>query len=194
MKRLVIDIATKRIIYFTENVNEPLVEVKKCIIYDYLGEWPEECRLENCWNFRLEGDKIIDTSPKEKEKTTDLLKHNRDQAISFLIDRVDYYRSNILSKCIGGDIVRALKLKDNSFVEQLSRAKGISFEEYKKEIQQKEIEQTEKLKNTEINREFYLARLNKAMTNNELFDIRDEFSNKDLTVLQDYDLGFDVEI
>jgi hypothetical protein len=79
-------------------------------------------------------------------------------------------------------------------VEQLSRAKGISFEEYKKEIEQKEIEQTEKLKNTEINREFYLARLNKAMTNNELFDIRDEFSNKDLTVLQDYDLGFDVEI
>ena len=48
--------------------------------------------------------------------------------------------------------------------------------------------------NTEINREFYLARLNKALTSQELISIRDEFANKDLTVLQDYDFEFGAEI
>jgi transketolase len=194
MKRLVIDIATKRIIYFTENINEQLVEVEKTIIYDYIGEWPEECRLENCWNFRLEGDKIVDTSPVKKEEPKNLIEHNREQAINFLIDKINRNRNNLFSKCIGGDIVRALKLNNDVFVEQLARAKNISTTQYKKEMEQVTKEQQEKLMNTEINREFYLARLNNALTSEEILDIRDEFANKDLTVLQDYDFEFGAEI
>jgi transketolase len=194
MKRLVIDIATKRIIYFTENINEQLVEVEKTIIYDYIGEWPEECRLENCWNFRLEGDKIVDTSPVKKEEPKNLIEHNREQAINFLIDKINRNRNNLFSKCIGGDIVRALKLNNDVFVEQLARAKNISTTQYKKEMEQVTKEQQEKLMNTEINREFYLARLNNALTSKEILDIRDEFANKDLTVLQDYDFEFGAEI
>lgn len=194
MKKLVIDIATKRIIYFTENVNEHLVEVEKTIIYNYIGEWPEECRLENCWNFRLEGDKIIDTSPVKKEEPKNLIEHNREQAINFLIDKVNRNRNNLFSKCIGGDIIRSIKLKNNNFVEQLAKAKNISYNEYKKEIDQRKKEQDEKLMNTEINKEFYLARLNNALTSEEILDIRDEFANKDLTVLQDYDFEFGAEI
>ena len=131
MKRLVIDIATKRIIYFTENVNEHLVEVEKTIIYDYIGEWPEECRLENCWNFRLEGNKIVDTSPVKKEESKELIEHNRKQAINFLIDKINRNRNTLFSKCVGGDIIRLRMFKIKDVGEQLAKAKYICYKEYK---------------------------------------------------------------
>jgi hypothetical protein len=185
MIKMILDTATMRIIYFTANVDESLAIVDKTFQYDYAGDLPKGFSLNNCWDWRLDGN-VIKHAPGNKESTKEtLLQQNRKEAIKLLNERIGISRTPLIASCKGGESIRQLKLdNDLAFIESLAKAKGISAEEYKSTVETKRAEYLEKMKNSEINREYYLTKLKKATTNEEIIALRDSFANTNLLKLR----------
>jgi hypothetical protein len=61
--RVLIDIRTNRVVWFTEG-DEDLPLAANVAHVDYKGEWPEGCKTTNCWNWVLRDRRIV---PFEKE-------------------------------------------------------------------------------------------------------------------------------
>jgi hypothetical protein len=183
MIRLILDVATMRVIYFTEDPDESLAVVDKTLSYDYLGEMPSGMKLGNSWNYRLVGNKLINTETSVAAKPS-LLESNRREAQKLLIDRINQTRSVLFSGCFGGDWVRGLKLQDEAFLESLAQAEGVSPDQYRLTLHETKNLRDRQIKNTEINRAYYTRLLNEADTNEKIIELRDEFANNNLLELQ----------
>lgn len=179
-----LDTATMRVIYFTTDVNEPLSLVDKTLLYEYDLTLPEGMQLKNCWNYRLVGNRLINTEAGAARGKVSLVESNRQEAIQLLIERINFTRRPILSTCIGGDIIRELKVTDDSFLLELAKVTGTNVDEYRLYVHDTKNKCIEQLKNSEINREYFLKQLNLATTSEEIIALRDKFVNSDLLQIQ----------
>jgi hypothetical protein len=180
---MILDAATMRVIYYTTDMNETLAVVDRTLSYDYLGELPSDMKLTNSWNYRLAGNKLVNTEVNNSQKLS-LLESNRAAASRLLIDRINQARSKLLSACNGGDWVRRLKLEDDQFIEGLAKAAGVSVDNYRMALHSAKTTRDRQIKNTEINRVHYQRLLNEADTNEKIIAVRDEFTNTSLTELK----------
>lgn len=184
MVRMILDVATMRVIYYTTDVNESLDVVDSTLSYDYLGDLPSGMKLTNSWNYRLVGNKLVNTEPGSRPKVS-LLDSNRKEAQRLLIERINQVRSGLLSSCNGGDWVRSLKLQDDQFIEDLAKAAGVSSDQYRLTLHDTKLLRDTQLKNTEINRVYYQRLLKEADSNEKIIAVRDEFANADLLKIND---------
>ena len=180
---MILDVATMRVIYYTTDMNESLTVVNSTLSYDYLGELPADMKLTNSWNYRLVGNKLVNTEVNNPRKLS-LLESNRAAASRLLVDRVNQARSRLLSACNGGDWVRRLKLEDEQFLESLANAAGVSVDTYRMSLHKAKTTQDQQIKNTEINRVYYQRLLNEADTDEKIIAVRDEFANTNLVELK----------
>jgi hypothetical protein len=181
--RLILDIATMRVIYYTADLNQPLASADRTLVYDYQGDLPTGMTLSNSWNYRLIGNRLVNTET-EPAKKPSLLESNRSEAQKLLVDRVNQARNRLMSNCNAGDWVRRLKIDDQVFIAELALAAGVSADQYRQEVLLTKTQREQELKNTEINRVYYRRLLRQAKTNEEIVALRDEFANVDLTVKQ----------
>lgn len=184
---MVLDIATMRVIYFTTDVSEHLTQVDKTLTYEYELAIPEGMTLKNCWNYRLIGNKLVNTETNSVAPKISLIESNRQEALKMLTQRINITRTPLLATCMGGDAVRELKILDEGFIAQLARAKGVSEDEYRLHVHETKNAYRKQMRNTEINREYFLAQLKLANTSERIIELRDKFVNSDLTQLQAHD-------
>ncbi len=183
-----LDVETLRVIYFTKNQNEILHNSPHTLDYDYRWDLPDNITLDNCWNWRLKGDKLVNTEV-TNQTVKSLLENNKAEVKKLLIKKINSTRQSLLSNYNGGDYLRNLKFsaveKDDAvFLEKLAKAANVSVERYKKIILDKKSAVDSALKNTEINKEYYQKLISEIQTNEDLFLLRDEFNNADLTKIQ----------
>ena len=191
MIRMILDVATMRVIYYTENLNEDLHLVEKTLMYDYSGELPERFTLNNCWNWKLVGNKLVEDEPVANNTTPPytLFDWNKSQALNLLITKVNQARKNLLSDCEGGILLRVLKYQEtfvpgSQFIKGLSKANNMLPHDYIDLVKAKEDQTFEMLRITEINREYYKYRLLNCYTDEDLFMVRDELNNANFLELQ----------
>lgn len=184
MIKMVLDIATMRVIYFTTDISEHLTQVDKTLIYEYDLDIPEGMTLKNCWNYRLVGNRLVNTVTNSVAPKISLIESNRQEALKMLVQRINITRIPLLSTCTGGDTVRELKILDEEFIKKLANVKGVSEDEYRLHVHDTKNTYIEKIKNTEINREYFQTQLKLAKTSERIVELRDKFVNSDLTQLQ----------
>lgn len=182
MIRMILDIATMRVIYFTNDVNESLTVVEKTLMYDYLGELPTDFKLSNCWNWKLEGNKLQFSNDKKSKESQSLFEKNKIETIKLLNDRINQARMPFLSNCVGGDRVRDLKLNNDEFLYRLANIHGLTIDEYRIVLMEKQQTADRILQATEINKEYFYKKINEALDNWTLYSVREEFANIDLTL------------
>lgn len=187
MIKMVLDIATMRVIYFTTDISEHLTQVDKTLIYEYDLDMPEGMTLKNCWNYRLIGNRLVNTETNSVAPKISLVESNRQEALKMLIHRINLTRTPLLATCTGGDAVRELKILDDGFIAQLANAKGVSEDEYRLHVHDTKNTYREQMRNTEINREYFQTQLKLAETSERIVELRDKFVNSDLTQLQPND-------
>lgn len=183
MIRMILDVATMRVIYYTEDMNETLAVVDKTLSYDYLGTLPAGMKLSNSWNYRLVGNKLVNTEANSQPKIS-LVESNRKEAQRLLTNKINQARATLLSSCNGGDWVRRLKLEDDVFLENLAQAAGVTVDQYRLSLHDTKLVRDRQVKNTEINRVYYQRLLNEADTNEKIIAVRDQFSNNNLLEIQ----------
>lgn len=183
MIRLILDVATMRVIYYTRDLAEPLAVVDRTLCYDYQGDLPAGMKPGNSWNYRLVGNQLVNTETAPAKKPS-LLESNRKEAQRLLVERINLARQGLLASCHGGEWARRLKLEDTEFLTQLARTAGVGVEEYRTNIENTRRRRDTQIKNSEINRVYYQRMLKEADTNDRILALRDEFTNTDLLELQ----------
>ena len=83
--RLILDLETQRVIYFTDDFEEELSLDESVVCYDYLDELPEKLKLTNCWNWKVENNKLVHTPKEEKNKPPriNIFQHNKNRSFLF---------------------------------------------------------------------------------------------------------------
>jgi len=186
MIRLIIDVATMRVVYFTKNPNESLAVVDQTLMYDYAFDLPVDFSIDNCWNWKLVGNKLVYSNPAKAEPPS-LLENNKKEVVKFLREKINQERAPYLGVCNGSDYIRIVKeyerqLPASEFIEKLAEIKNMSVEEYNISLI-KEYQQADRiLKATEINLEYYTKKINEVDNDWDLHLIRDEIGRTDLTV------------
>lgn len=180
---MILDVATMRVIYYTDNLDEPLTVVERTLVYDYIGELPAGMKLSNSWNYRLVGNKLVNTEAQPAKKPT-LLDSNRSEALKLLNDRINQARAPLLPTNHGGEWVRRLKLEDPVFLDSVALILGQDPQNYSQQVRETKLLRDQQLKNSELNRLYYRKLLSEAKTNEDILALRDEFANADLLVLQ----------
>lgn len=185
MIRLILDTATMRVVYFTTDLNEQLNVVDKTLMYDYAFELPSNFSHDNCWNWRLNGNKIELTETKQNTTPT-IFEKNKKEVLQLLETKINQSRQPYLSNCLGGEYIRYLKNYERTwtsseFLDKIATIHNMSTDEYRNLILEKHQLTDTILKITELNKEYYLKQIREAEDNWTLCSIRDEFCNVDLT-------------
>jgi len=177
MIRLVIDAATMRVVYFTTDKSQKLSLNSGVLLYDYHGRLPEKMALENCWNWKLVGNSLVEPDPsKQTNKEQDLIEHNRKEAIKFLHERVRNIKSSLSTEYNLDMYTIFISGRDTDFLNLLAKNKNLTVQEYS-EHQQKFLNS---IKTLELNKEVCLRNLTSAKTSEEIVSIRDDIANSDL--------------
>ena len=177
MIRLVIDAATMRIVYFTTNKSQKLSLNSGVLLYDYHGRLPEKMSLENCWNWRLVGNSLVEPDPsKQTNKEQDLVEHNRKEAIKFLQERVRNIKSSLSTEYNLDMYTVFISSSDADFLNSLAKNKNLTIQEYNEHQQQF----LNSIKTLELNKAECLKNLTSAKTNEEIVSIRDNIANNGL--------------
>jgi hypothetical protein len=190
MIRLVLDISTMRVIYFTDDLNQTLHPADETLIHDFRHELPNEITLSNCWNWKLEGDKLVESiSKKQNEYVPTIFELNKKECLNFLIQRVNDLRMKYQTDCEMGIFMRLYKfeqsfMQHSDFITMLAKVNNVFPEDYKKNVIEKEKETMEALKITEINREYFKEKINQCNNSEVLYEIRDHISSCDLLEIQ----------
>lgn len=184
MNRLVIDIATLRVIYFSKDESELITIPGRCVQRDWIDDIPESMTLQNCWDWKLRGDKLVNTEENNLQPQS-RMDRNRMEAIKFLNQRIDITRTALLPTCKGGEFIRTLKLKDDEYINMLAMACEMDPKLYKINVMHKADVYEDLMKATEINREFYTHKFKNCSEDKELLNLRDFVSSTDLTALPD---------
>lgn len=109
--RLIIDIATNRVTYFTEDMDKPLALNEHLAMRDWLEPLPENMKLNNCWNWRVTGNTLENTvlPPATPES---LLEQNKKSVQQLLVDKINDARRPYFNKNIGQEWIREQRLNE----------------------------------------------------------------------------------
>jgi len=102
--RLLIDLETNRVIWFTNNTEDTIVTDSRTAIATFTGNLPEKLTVTNCWNFVFKDKKLVNTV-KETDKPVSLLEQNRNSISKYCTDLCDIKLTkklpvNLYLKCL----------------------------------------------------------------------------------------------
>lgn len=108
--RLLVDLATDRILWYTTDLESPLANDDHSAIAEYDGELPNGITLQNAWNYGYKNKKVILLNKPQVKPT--LLESNRTSIHKLLIDKVNEKRSAIKSITKYDDYIELLTYND----------------------------------------------------------------------------------
>lgn len=177
---LILDLATSRVVYFTNDLTIPLKTDNYTALAVYEGIIPCDMTLENCFNYRYINKELINTQT--KNETISLLEQNRITIINFIQEKIrekflkisengfnnEYYRcliDEILENC--NYVLEFQKLHNIDTAENALKKIKNDFVEYRKKILL--------IGNYKLQ---WMNRARSANTQDELFAIREEIFSK----------------
>lgn len=194
MYRLVLDVNTMRVIYFTDNMDEILAHSIETLFFDYMDQLPIEMKLSNCWNWVLKGTTLVHSVEKvitDNPKT--IFDFNKQECLNYLVRRINEARKPLQPDCDLGILIRVFKHQQtynqhSDYLDGLASINNMSIHEYKKNLIQKENEAMTALKISEINREYFKRKILECTESNDLYEIRDIISKHNmLELLPEYE-------
>lgn len=185
--RLLVDLATDRILWYTTDLESPLNNDEHSAIAEYDGELPDGITLQNSWNYGYKNKQIILLNKQQVKPT--LLESNRSSIRKLLIDKVNERRAVIKSQIRYDDYVELLTYNDayaynGTNIDDLI---WLKLEAKHKELPPEQVVEIVKFEFNEKNRvlfateDLYLEmskRITNATTNDELFAVRTEVMEK----------------
>jgi hypothetical protein len=185
--RLLVDLATDRILWYTTDLVSPLHNDEHSAIAEYDGELPEGITLQNSWNYGYKNKQILLLN-KQPVKPT-LLESNRTSIHKLLVDKVNEKRASIKSQVRYDDYIELLTYNDayaynGTNTEDLIWLKLASKHKDLTAVQAAEVikfEFNEKRRVLFATEDLYLEmdkRIKNATTNEELFAVRTEVMEK----------------
>jgi hypothetical protein len=183
--RLIIDIATNRITYFTKDMNQLFSLNEHVTIRDWLEELPSDMTLNNCWNWNLIGDKMTNTEYRAPVPVVSLLEQNKTKVKQLLVQRINGTRTPYFSKAAGGDWIRDRKLKEaqegnGPLIQQIAETQGKEVSEVCADIIAAYRTFNNVMIKTEESKLKYERLLNDAVEEAQVWVLRDEIANKNL--------------
>ena len=109
MIRIVVDLATDRVIWFTTDPDLDIVPEPESIICDYEGELPEGMTPVNSWNYRFRNQKVYLADPVEPRPLKSLLDNNKEEITQLLRKEVDRVRQQVCAASLPALEVRLVK-------------------------------------------------------------------------------------
>lgn len=183
MTRLVIDIATSRLIFFAKDPEVELFPSEGAIIVEYTGELPENMLAENCWNWRYQDKRLLlATEARTLSRDESILEANRREVTKLLNERINARRQPYESELIMGDLARTLKLQGPTFAdsnlpnitEPLAALHNMSVDAYLSYLSKKHLELIKTVAETEILRETLMLRIQSISSPEELLALYTE--------------------
>lgn len=175
--KLVVDMTTDRIIWFSSNLNETVFSDDSSSIAFYEGDIPNEMNSNNCWKFRFKNQKIqIDKEPENEELP--LLELNRKSLKEFVKKEIYNKRRNnfpasIYDFFIHNSVKKEMESGQPGLWAEVMRE--AFSEELQKIVLSDSLDLEMYLAKTEKLKIFTMKKLNTALTNEELFDIKSKF-------------------
>jgi hypothetical protein len=182
--RLLIDLATDRIIWYTDDVDVVVNSIESAIQAEFTGELPEKMSTANCWNFRYKDQVIVDTTPAEPVRIS-LLDQNRESIQKFVVDRINFLTKNLTSNHVTYynallyESATKFKQNDRSMMDWIDLIKMDQDFETDEEavewiISRETVQRDFMLKTDSLKRQT-VKKIRAATTNDELFEIRLDF-------------------
>lgn len=181
--RLLVDVATDRIIWYTTDLSAAIQNDDHSAIAEYEGEAPEGMTPGNSWNYGLKNQKIILLN-KTKE-TVPLVESNRASIRKFLIDKINDKRSKLKFDLRYADYIELLTYNEaynynGVNIDQLpwlqlsAKHSTLSVEKEVERIKFSFNQKQQALLMTEDLHLEMITRINAASDNDQLFEIRNE--------------------
>lgn len=181
--RLLVDVATDRIIWYTTDMSATIQNDDHSAIAEYEGDEPEGMNPGNSWNYGFKNQKIVLLN--KPRETIPLVESNRASIRKFLIEKINDKRSKLKFDLRYADYVELLMYND------AYNYNGVNIEQlpwlqlsvkHSKLPPEKEVERikflfSEKHQALLMTEDLYLEminRINTATNNDQLFEIRNE--------------------
>jgi len=185
--RLLVDLATDRILWYTTDLDSPLGNDEHSAIAEYDGELPAGITLQNAWNYGYKNKKVILLNKPAIKPT--LVESNKTTIHKLLVDKVNEKRATIKSVTRYDDYVELLTYNDSyayngSNIEDLiwlklaAKHKDLPAEQAAEVVK---FEFNEKRRVLFATEDLFLEmdkRIKNATTNDELFAVRTEVMEK----------------
>jgi len=186
MPRLIIDIATNRVTYFTTDMEQTFTLNEHVTMRDWLEDLPADMKLNNCWNWRIAGNKLENTELNTAPPALSLFEQNKNKVRNLLIEKINDARRPYFSKAVGGDYIRDRKLKEaqegnGPLIEQIANSQFKDLATVCSEIIAAYRKFAHVMARTEELKFQYQKAINECTEETKLWQIRDEFCNKNLT-------------
>lgn len=186
MPRLIIDIATNRVIYFSTDMEQTFTLNEHVTMRDWPEDLPANMQLNNCWNWRIAGNKLENTEINKATPALSLFEQNKNKVKNLLIEKINDARRPYFSKVVGGDYIRDRKLKEaqegsGPLVEQIANSQNKDLATVCSEIITAYRKFAYVMARTEELKLQYQKEINECNEEAVLWKIRDEFANKNLT-------------
>jgi hypothetical protein len=182
--RLLIDLATDRIIWYTDDADTVINTIESAIQAEFTGELPEKMTTANCWNFRYKDQIITDTTPVDPVRIS-LLDQNRESIDKFVVDKIESLGKNLKSahtayyNLMLYEAAIKFKQNDRSMAEWINLIKeDQDFENDDQAVDwiiSRESTHRDFMFKTDSLKRRTVKKIRAATTNNELFQIRLDF-------------------
>lgn len=178
--RLVIDLATSRVVYFTENLTEALTVDEYTAIAEYGGSLPPGMNLLNCFSYRYVNKELFNAS-KTAPPAISLLEQNRKTILKFINEKIEEKFVAIGKTRFDVEYHRCLAEEwqknstASSYVAAYQQLNGLStIEDAGQKIEQTLSAYRTSVLNLAMHKENWTSRATAATTSDELFALRDE--------------------
>jgi hypothetical protein len=181
MPRLVIDISTNRVIYFTEDMEKLLTLNQHTAMRDWLEPLPADMKLNNCWDWRLKGD-TLEYTVKDPAPAETLLEQNKKNVRQLLMDRINAARKPHFSAYVGNDWIKNKRIEEANagggpllLAEAATKNKELSV--LIREVLDADRTFSQVMIKTETLKIQYQKAINEATEESVLWELRDEIAN-----------------
>lgn len=107
---LVIDLATDRVIWFTDELDQVLTPDDCAVQAIFEGDIPKQMTVRNCWNYRLRNQELKSTAKPVLPAQT-LLAANRQAVLTYINDRSAQWLAPHSARHAAAERLRTLKLE-----------------------------------------------------------------------------------
>lgn len=124
---LVLDVATKRVVFFTNDMTAPLVATKNTTVINYRNLWPEEITLKNCWNWVLVDGMLKHAATYNNELGISVLEINRKR----FKEELNLWITNERSRYTSLDVINIINTPGSArskFLDTIAMATGRSID------------------------------------------------------------------
>jgi hypothetical protein len=182
MSRLIIDIATNRVTYFTDDMEKPLTLNTHVAIRDWLEPLPTDMKLNNCWNWRVKGNILENTEGPPKTPET-LFEQNKKSVKQLLIDKIDDARRKHFPKTIGDEWIKKQLLSEaqqgsGALLSAMAMTKNKDISVVAQEIINANNKVAQDMIQTEILKLQYQQSIDQVTEDSALWALRDEIANR----------------